>query len=246
MEIHEITRLKAQKLDEVNFSAIPGALGGMVKQAIMNPGQERVGPVAAVGQEKAMAKALTDPIVKQQASASDQTWQNGVTAKLKQFNKSDASQLGRNEIETMLKNYVDQRLMPGKQSVDSLGGLPVVKNAIKRAMEPIILNTLANKWRDPSNADAWMKLIQAIRIAAFQSAAGQSVGAVTGRGAATQIQPTAQQATQLTPQAQAHLQVLAPGIKELQKHWPQGQTTKVPATSNQAVNALLSGMGLLI
>jgi hypothetical protein len=241
MEIHEITRLKAQKLDEVNFSAIPGALGGMVKQAIMNPGQERVGPVAAVGQEKAVAKALTDPIVKQQAASAYQTWQNGVTAKLKEFNKSDASQLGRNEIETMLKNYVDQRLMPRNQSVDSLGGLPVVKNAIKRAMEPIILNTLANKWRDPSNADAWMKLIKAIRIAAFQSTAGQSVGAVTG-----QSQPQAQQATQLTPQAQAHLQAMAPGIQALQGYWPRGQTTKVPATSNQAVNAVLSGLGLLI
>ena len=185
-----------------------------------------------------MAKALTDPIVKQQAAASDQAWQNGVAAKLKQFNKSDANELGRNEIETMLKNYVDQRLMGG-QTVDSLEGLPVVKNAIKRAMEPIILNTLANKWRDPRNADAWLKLIQAIRIARFQTASRQSV-----RTGQTQYQ--SQQATQLTPAAQAYLQQMGPGIRELQQYWPQGQTTKVPATNNQAVNALLAGMGLLI
>ena len=61
----------------------------------------------------------------------------------------------------------------------------------------------------------------------------------------TQIQTTAQQATQLTPVAQAYLQQMGPGIRELQLYWPQGQTTKVPATNNQAVNALLAGMGLL-
>jgi hypothetical protein len=85
----------------------------------------------------------------------------------------------------------------------------------------------------------WTKLITSIKNA-------QATKPVTGLGAATQIQTTAQQATKLTPQAQAHLALMAPGIKELQKHWPTGQTTKVPATKNEAVNALLSGMGLLI
>jgi hypothetical protein len=238
MEIHEITRLKPQQLDE---GPTLQALGGIAKQYIqqkINPNQDRFGPVAALGQEKAMAKALTDPLVKQLAAQAYQTWQQAVQAKLQQFKKSDASQLGRNEIETMLNNYVNQRLMPNQISVDDLGGLPVVKNTIKRAMEPIILNTLANKWRDASTADAWMKLSQALRIAAFQIPPKQNSN--TG-----QTQYQSQQATQLTPVAQAYLQQMGPGIRELQLYWPQGQTTKVPATNNQAVNALLAGMGLL-
>ena len=215
MEIHEITRLKAQKLDE---GPKLQALGGMAKQYIqqkLNPNQDRFGPVAAVGQEKAVAKALTDPVVNQLADQAYQSWQQGVQAKLQQFKKSDASQLGRNEIETMLNNYVDQRLLPGSLTIDSIGGPPVVKNAVKRAMEPIILNTLANKWRDASTANAWMKLIQAIRIVIFQTPTGQP-------GGIGQIQPQTQQATQLTPAAQAHLQVMAPGIRALQGYWPQG------------------------
>ena len=237
MEIHEITRLKAQKLDEVNFSAIPGALGGMVKQAIMTPGQDRVGPVAAVGQEKAVASQLTSDLYAKAAKQADQNWRKGVMTQLANF-KYNTQNWNRTDIETMLRDYVQNRLLQGRQISD-----PKVDNQIRKiAYKTSGLGSLSTptdmkKW-DQLSAD-WPTLMTAIRDA-------RATQPVTGRGAATQIQTTAQQATQLTPQAQAHLQTLAPGIKSLQQVWPAGQTTRVPATSNQAINALLSGMGLLI
>ena len=237
MEIHEITRLKTQKLDEVNFSAIPGALGGMVKQAIMTPGQDRVGPVAAVGQEKAVASQLTSDLYAKAAKQADQNWRKGVMTQLANF-KYNTQNWNRTDIEAMLRDYVQNRLLRGQQISD-----PKVDNQIRKiAYKTSGLGSLSTpadmkKW-DQLAAD-WPTLITAIQNA-------QTTRPVTGRGAATQIQTTAQQATQLTPQAQAHLQTLAPGIKSLQQVWPAGQTTRVPATSNQAINALLSGMGLLI
>jgi len=265
MEIHEITRLKAQKLDEISLGAIPGAVAGKVKQAAgavkqvatgptaqalggiasqyiqqkMNPYGEPSGPTAAVGQERNVAYALTDPLVKQQAAQAYQSWQQGVQAKLQEFGQSDASKLGQREIATMLQTYVDQRLMPSSQTVGNLQGHPAIANSIKKSMDTITLNTLANKWKDPKTADAWMQLVKTIRISQFQTPTGPAQSRGTG-------QTQTAQATQLTPQAQAHLQAMAPGIQALQGYWPRGQTTKVPATSNQAVNALLSGMGLLI
>jgi len=238
MEIHEITRLKAQKLDEVNFSAIPRALGGMVKQAIMTPGQDRrVGPVAAVGQEKTAANAVTSDLYAKAAKQADQAWRKGVMAQLANF-KYNTQNWNKTDIEAMLRDYVQNRLLPGQQISD-----PNVYNQIRKIADKTSglgsLSTPADMKKWDQLTTEWPTLMTAIRDAQNKTPkAGQP-----RRGIAP-IQ--SQQATQLTPAAQAHLKAMGPGIQALQGYWPQGQTTKVPATNNQAVNALLSGLGLLI
>jgi len=232
----------SQKLDEVNFSAIPGALGGIVKQAIMSPAATgtdppRVGPVAAIGQEKTAANAITNDLYAKAAKQADQAWRKGVMAQLANF-KYNTQNWNKTDIEDMLRNYVQNRILRGQQISD-----PNVYNQIRKIADKTSglgsLSTPADMKKWDQLTTEWPTLMTAIRDAQNKTPkAGQP-----RRGIAP-IQ--SQQATQLTPAAQAHLQAMGPGIQALQGYWPQGQTTRVPATSNQAVNALLSGLGLLI
>jgi len=232
MEIHEITRLKPQKLDEINLGAIPGALGSMAKQAITGST-----PGAAVGQEQNVATQLTGNIVAQAATQADQAWRKGVMAQLANF-KYNTQNWNRTDIEAMLRNYVQNRILRGQQISD-----PNVDNQIRKiAYKTSGLGSLST----PADMKKWDQLTTdwPILMTAIRDAQNKTPTAGQPRRGIAPIQ--SQQATQLTPAAQAHLQAMGPGIQALQGYWPQGQTTKVPATSNQAVNALLSGLGLLI
>ena len=237
MEIHEITQRKhkAKQLDEVNFSAIPGALAGIAKQAIT--GQTTT---AVPGQERNVAYDVTDDLVKQQANSAYQTWQQAVQAKLQEFGVSDASKLSRREIETTLKNYVEQRLLDGRQSIDTLQGQPAITNSIKQTMQTIVLNTLSNDWKDPKTADAWMRLVKGLRIAQSQdvrqmSATGQLPGAAAGGGGIS-----------LNPQTQRIAQQIAPYTTQMARLLPTNyNSAQVPPTNNATVNAILANLGLL-
>ena len=232
MKLFEIT----QTVNEVNWGAIPGALGGIAKQAIT--GQT---PSAVPGQERNVAYDVTNDLVKKQANAAYQTWQRAVQAKLKEFNLSDASKLPRREIETTLKNYVEQSLLGGFQSIDSLQGQPAVTNSIKQTMQTIVLNTLANDWKDPKTGDAWMRLAKGLRIAQAQdvkqmATVGQNAGAAAAGGGGIT----------LNPQTQRIAQQIAPYTAQMARLLPSNyNASRVPPTSNATVNAILANLGLL-
>jgi hypothetical protein len=237
MEIHEITQRKhkSKKLDEVNFGAIPGALAGIAKQAVT--GQTTS---AVPGQEQNVAYKVTDDLVKQQANSAYQTWQQAVRAKLQEFGVSDASKLSRREIETTLKNYVEQRLMAGQQNIDSLKAQPTITNTIRQTMETIVLNTLDNKWQDPTTGDAWMRLVKNLRMSQFQgvkqmTASGQVSGPAAGGGGIT-----------LNPQTLRIAQQIAPYTAQMARLLPTNyNSAQVPPTANATVNAILANLGLL-
>jgi len=250
MEIHEITQRKrnrkAKKLDEVNWGALPGALGGIAAQALqqkLNPNQELVGKPIPPGQEKNAAYAATDDLVKQQSASAYQTWQQAMQAKLQEFNVSDASKIGQHEIETTLKNYVEQRLMGGLQGIDSLQAQPIVTTNIKQAMQTIVQNSLANKWKDPKTAEAWARLIRGIRIAQSQdvrqlAAAGSGPGARGGNARGGGVT--------LNSQTQALSQRIAPYTTSIARLLPSNyNSTQISPTSNSSVNAILANLGLL-
>lgn len=243
MEIHEITRRRAEQLDEVNWGAIPGALAGIAKQGIqqaLDPNRDRFGPVAAVGQETQAVNAMTDTIVKNQANAAYQTWQQAIQTKLQQSGQSDVAKLGRNDIENTLKNYVNQRLTPGGQSVDMLSGPPVIKNSIKRTMDTIVANTLANKWKSPETAAAWMRLVKTVRMSINQTDTGQPGQSGTAGPSNTPG------GVSLNPATQRIAQSISPYTTSIARLLPSNyNATQISPTNNSSVNAILANLGLL-
>jgi len=239
MEIHEITRLKSQKLDEVNFSAIPGALGGIVKQAIMSPAATgtdppRVGPMAAIGQEKTAANAVTNDLYAKAAKQADQNWRKGVMTQLANF-KYNTQNWNRTDIETMLRDYVQNRLLPGQQISD-----PKVDNQIRKiAYKTSSLGSLSTpadmkKW-DQLAAD-WPALMTAIRDAqATQPVAAQNTGVSNAPGSVS-----------LNPATQAIAQTIAPYTTSIARLLPSNyNSTQISPTNNSSVNAILANLGLL-
>lgn len=237
MEIHEITQLKrkAKKLDEVDLGAAVAGLGSIAAQAITGRAT-----TAVPGQERNVAYNVTDDLMKRQGASAYQTWQQAVQAKLQEFKVSDASELPRREIETTLKNYIEQRLLAGRQSIDTLQGQPAITNSIKQTMQTIVLNTLDNKWKSPNTADAWMRLVKGLRIAQSQdvrqlAATGQIPGAATGGGGIT-----------LNSQTERLSQLVAPYTASIARVLPSNfNSTQVPPTNNPSVNAILANLGLL-
>ena len=230
MKLHEITL----PVTEVNLGAIPGALAGIAKQAIMqNPGQDtpRAGPVAVPGQEQNVAYALTNDLIKKQGQSAYSTWQQAVQAKLGEFGVSDANQLPRREIETTIKNYVEQRLLDG-QSLDSIQSLPALTNSIRQTMQTIVLNTMNNQWKDPKTADAWMRLVKGLRIAQAQDvkqmAASGQLPSSTGVDAETQ-----------------QLQRQFAGQISAMKAAARNHRQQINPTSNKLINAIAGSLGLV-
>lgn len=221
MQISDITRGKKKPISEVNWGAIGGALTGIANQAITGKT-----PQATPGQEQTVAKQILQPLQNQQIDAVVRGWNNMVAAKMAQQGFTDPNQLGVYMLNQMLTSYIENRLFAGRQQIARLS--PKYKTAITQDMRGIILASKTNNTEDLREMlGNLVKNVQAATMAQTYSSAGTQA---TG---------------QLTPAAQIMMQRMSPQIAQLQKSWPPGQNQQVLPTTNQAVNALLAGLGLL-
>lgn len=221
MQIAEITRNKKKAVNEVNWGAIGGALAGMAKQSVTGQTTQ-----AVPGQEATVSQQMLQPLQNQQIQAATQAWKSAVAAKMQQQKTTDPNQLGTYQLTSMITDYIDNRLFAGRAQVKSLPAR--FKQAIIQDIRGIVLATKVN------NESAMTQQIENL-VKNVQTATTNQVFR----------QPTGTSQTQLTPAAQVMMQRMAPQIAQLQKSWPQGQNQQVMPTNNQAVNALLAGLGLL-
>jgi hypothetical protein len=219
MEISEITQGKKKKINEVNWGAIGGALAGIAKQSVT--GQT---PRAAPGQEAKVAKQLVQPITALQKESVKKTWQQMVSAEMARRKITDPQNIPAADLKRILSGYVTTYLLNNRIDVNALSGRH--QNRVDQDLNQIVTQTQAND----ANAlgQSLEKLVSDIQSATMN----QAFSAGSRR-------------PQLTPQATVMMQRMAPQIAMLQQSWPQGMTQMVSPTDNQAVNALLAGLGLL-
>ena len=223
MQIADITKKsKKHKIDEVNWGAIGSALGDIAKQAVT--GQT---PQAAPGQEAAAAKKLVQPLTNQQTDATRKAWTQAVSAQMAQLGLTDPANIPAAELKKILDNFVTTRLFGNRYDIKMLGGRH------RSRIENDIQNVIAQTQKNDANA-----LSQAIT-----SLANDAQSAMMFQT----FNPAAQRigVQQASPQTNILMQRMAPQIAQLQKSWPVGMTQQVSPTNNPAVNALLSGLGLL-
>lgn len=219
MQISDITRGKKTKVNEVNWGAIGGALTGIASQAVTGKT-----PQAAPGQEAKVAQQIIEPLQKQQINALLQAWAGMVANKMAELKTDDPSQIGAYPLAAMLTDYINNRLFAGRTSVSSLPGR--FKTAAQADIRAIVTGTrTGDNNLVATHLENLVKNVQAATV--------------------NQVFRPGGTAPQLTPAAQAMMQRMAPQIAQLQRQWPAGQNQQVMPTNNQAVNALLAGLGLL-
>jgi len=137
MKLHEITL----PLNEVNWGAIPGALGGIAKQAM------GIEPAPALpGQERRAGMQLTSPLFQQQAQSMKRTWAAAVQAEMAARGVTDIRKLPPNRLQDIMKSYIEDRLFAGRMRIQDLSApLP---NMINQVTQSIVNNSA--DLRDPA------------------------------------------------------------------------------------------------
>jgi restriction endonuclease Mrr len=218
MQISDITQSKKKPISEVNWGAIGGALAGIAGQAITGKT-----PQAASGQEAKVAQQLLQPLQPKQLEAAMAAWASIVASKMAQMKVDSPSKLSSFALTSMLTDYINTRLFAGRDAVNNL------PKRNKAALQADIRGIVSGTKTEDNNlvAHHLESLVQNVQAATVSQVYNPS------------------RSPQLTPASQVMMQRMAPQIAQLQQQWPAGQNQQVAPTNNQAVNALLAGLGLL-
>ena len=220
MKLFEIT----QTVNEVNWGAIPGALGGIAKQAM------GIEPAPALpGQERRAAKQLAAPLTKQQAESMKKTWAAAVQAEMAARNVNDIRLLPANRLRQIMTSYIENRLFNGRMQIADLSApLP---NMINQVTQSIINNSA--DLSDPSLDQSFQELAKYIQNAMASDVFTRGQRGVAG-GVAGASDPEIQQIQQQF-------------AREIQTMQSLGRRYNQPIrpTQNKLINAIAGGLGLL-
>ena len=220
MKLFEIT----QTVNEVNWGAIPGALGGIAKQAM------GIEPAPALpGQERRAAKQLAAPLTKQQADSMKKTWAAAVQAEMAARNVNDIRLLPANRLRQIMTSYIENRLFNGRMRIADLNSpFPTRINQVTQS----IINNSADL-SDPSLDQSFQELAKYIQNAMASDVFTRGQRGVAG-GVAGASDPEIQQIQQQF-------------AREIQTMQSLGRRYNQPIrpTQNKLINAIADGLGLL-
>lgn len=225
MKLFEIT----QPVNEVNWGAIPGALGGIAKQAM------GIEPDPALpGQERRAAKQLVAPLTKQQADSMKKTWAAAVQAEMAARNVNDIRLLPANRLRQIMTSYIEDRLFAGRMRIADLNSpFPTRINQVTQS----IINNSADL-SDPSLDQSFQELAKYIQNAMASDVFTRGKRGVPGMpapgGTADASDPEIQQIQQQFAREIALMQ--SAGRRYNQPIQP---------TRNKLINAIADGLGLL-
>ena len=220
MKLFEIT----QTVNEVNWGAIPGALGGIAKQAM---GIEHA--PALPGQERRAAKQLAAPLTKQQADSMKKTWAAAVQAEMAARNVNDIRLLPANRLRQIMTSYIENRLFNGRMRIADLNSpFPTRINQVTQSL----INNSADL-SDPSLDQSFQELAKYIQNAMASDVFTRGQRGVAG-GVAGASDPEIQQIQQQF-------------AREIQTMQSLGRRYNQPIrpTQNKLINAIADGLGLL-
>ena len=221
MKLFEIT----QTVNEVNWGAIPGALGGIAKQAM------GIEPAPALpGQERRAAKQLAAPLTKQQADSMKKTWAAAVQAEMAARNVNDIRLLPANRLRQIMTSYIENRLFNGRMRIADLNSpFPTRINQVTQS----IINNSADL-SDPSLDRSFQELAKYIQNAMASDVFTRVQRGVAGAPAAGASDPEIQQIQQQF-------------AREIQTMQSLGRRYNQPIrpTQNKLINAIADGLGLL-
>lgn len=225
MKLFEIT----QPVNEVNWGAIPGALGGIAKQAM------GIEPAAALpGQERRAAKQLAAPLTKQQADSMKKTWAAAVQAEMAARNVNDIRLLPANRLRQIMTSYIENTLFAGRMRIADLNSpFPTRINQVTQS----IINNSADL-SDPSLDQSFQELAKYIQNAMASDVFTRSQRGVAGAPAAGGVAGAGD------PEIQQIQQQFA---REIQTMQSLGRRYNQPIrpTQNKLINAIADGLGLL-
>ena len=221
MKLFEIT----QPVNEVNWGAIPGALGGIAKQAM------GIEPAPALpGQERRAGMQLTTPLTNQQADSMKKTWAAAVQAEMAARNVNDIRLLPANRLRQIMTSYIENTLFAGRMRIADLSApLP---NMINQVTQSIINNSA--DLSDPSLDRSFQELAKYIQNAIASHVFTRGQRGVAGAPAAGASDPEIQQIQQQF-------------AREIQTMQSLGRRYNQPIrpTQNKLINAIADGLGLL-
>ena len=221
MKLFEIT----QPVNEVNWGAIPGALGGIAKQAM------GIEPAPALpGQERRAGMQLTTPLTNQQADSMKKTWAAAVQAEMAARNVNDIRLLPANRLRQIMTSYIENTLFAGRMRIADLSApLP---NMINQVTQSIINNSA--DLSDPSLDQSFQELAKYIQNAIASNVFTRGQRGVAGAPAAGASDPEIQQIQQQF-------------AREIQTMQSLGRRYNQPIrpTQNKLINAIADGLGLL-
>lgn len=225
MKLHEITL----PLNEVNLGAIPGAIGGMIKQAVTGNT-----PQALPGQERRAGMQLTTPLFQQQAQSMKRTWAAAVQAEMAARGVTDIRKLPSNRLQDIMKSYIEDRLFAGRMRIQDLSApLP---NMINQVTQSIVNNSA--DLSDPALNKSFEDLAKYV-----QNAMASDVFSRGKRGAPGVPAPGGTSGVS-DPEIQQLQQQFAREISMMQSAGRRYNQAIRP-TPNKLINAVAGGLGLL-
>lgn len=225
MKLFEIT----QPVNEVNWGAIPGALGGIAKQAM------GIEPAAALpGQERRAAKQLAAPLTKQQADSMKKTWAAAVQAEMAARNVNDIRLLPANRLRQIMTSYIENTLFAGRMRITDLNSpFPTRINQVTQS----IINNSADL-SDPSLDQSFQELAKYIQNAMASDVFTRGRRGVPGAPAPGGV------AGASDPEIQQIQQQFAREIQTMQS-LGRRYSQPIRPTQNKLINAIAGGLGLL-
>lgn len=225
MKLFEIT----QPVNEVNWGAIPGALGGIAKQAM------GIEPAAALpGQERRAAKQLAAPLTKQQADSMKKTWAAAVQAEMAARNVNDIRLLPANRLRQIMTSYIENTLFAGRMRITDLNSpFPTRINQVTQS----IINNSADL-SDPSLDQSFQELAKYIQNAMASDVFTRGRRGVAGAPAAGGVAGAGD------PEIQQIQQQFAREIQTMQS-LGRRYSQPIRPTQNKLINAIAGGLGLL-
>ena len=227
MKLIEITKPnQVPPVNEINLSAIPGAIGGIAKQAM------GVQPAAALpGRERSAATQATTPLTDQQAQSMKRTWAAAVQAEMAARNITDINKLPPMRLREIMDSYIEDRLLGGRMRIQDLSA--PAPGLINRASQAIINNS--GDLSDPALNKAFQdlaKVIQSVMASDVftRGKRGTPQGPVPGVAGDPEIQAIQQQFAREIGTMQA-----------LGRRYSQ----PIRPTPNKMINAIAQGLGLL-
>ena len=225
MKLFEIT----QPVNEVNWGAIPGALGGIAKQAM------GIEPAPALpGQERRAAKQLAAPLTKQQADSMKKTWAAAVQAEMAARNVNDIRLLPANRLRQIMTSYIENTLFAGRMRIADLNSpFPTRINQVTQS----IINNSADL-SDPSLDRSFQELAKYIQNAMASDVFTRGQRGVPGAPAPGGV------AGASDPEIQQIQQQFAREIQTMQS-LGRRYSQPIRPTQNKLINAIAGGLGLL-
>lgn len=225
MKLHEITL----PLNEVNLGAIPGAIGGMIKQAVTGNT-----PQALPGQERRAGMQLTTPLFQQQAQSMKRTWAAAVQAEMAARGVTDIRKLPPNRLQDIMKGYIEDRLFAGRMRIQDLSApLP---NMINQVTQSIVNNSA--DLSDPALNKSFEDLAKYVQNAMASDVFSRGKRGVPG------VPAPGGTSSASDPEIQQLQQRFAREISMMQSAGRRYNQAIRP-TPNKLINAVAGGLGLL-